>query len=286
MLKKIAIFVLISSLSFVAWGKFGDVNRDNIVNANDVTAIYNMLLNGEANPDGDLNNDNVVNSADLTILYDLLLKWNSDEITLCPDENHPHMIDLGLPSGTKWACCNIGAKLPIEYGDYFSWGETQPKSVYNWSTYKWGEGDNELTKYCTYSSYGLNGFVDNKTELDLDDDAAHVNWGSGWRMPSHEQLQELLDNCTIEWTTINGVSGQILKSSKNGASLFLPAAGYRDGSSLSYAGSHGDYWSRTLNAGSPGSPYGLYFYPGVVYVYSWDGRYYGQGVRAVSVSQD
>ena len=95
-------------------------------------------------------------------------------------------VDLGLPSGTLWATCNVGASSPEEYGDYFAWGETEPKNDYNWSTYKYCKGSSTtMTKYCTSSSYGT---VDNKTELEPSDDAATVNWGSNWQMPSLEQL--------------------------------------------------------------------------------------------------
>ena len=173
--------------------------------------------------------------------YDLSLKFDEHGAA-----EHDY-VDLGLPSGTLWATMNVGANSPEEYGDYFAWGETTPKSVYNWSTYKWCNGSNDtMTKYCTNSSYGYNGFVDNKTELDPEDDAAYVNWGSQWRMPSREQFQELINNCTSEWTTRNGVNGRLFTSKHNGASLFLPADGSREGNELSYAGSAGGYWSRTL----------------------------------------
>lgn len=222
--------------------------------------------------------------------YHINVTWDGDKLwfandSLCPDGNHPHMIDLGLPSGNKWACCNIGASLPSEYGNYYAWGETAPKDVYDWSTYKWYKSDNNdsgYTKYCTVSYNGYNGFVDNKTELDLEDDAATANWGSGWRMPSLTQIQELIDNCTSEWTTINGVNGRLFKSKKNSASLFLPAAGYRGGSSLSHAGTGGDYWSRTLNASYPSLAYYLHFYSGGVY-WNYNNRLNGQSVRAVRV---
>lgn len=112
-------------------------------------------------------------------------------------------VDLGLPSGTLWATCNIGASSPEESGDYFAWGETAPKETYNWETYKWcNDRDNTVTKYCTTDIYGT---VDNKTELDLEDDAAYVNWGSSWRMPSMEQIKELREYCSWEWTQSNGV---------------------------------------------------------------------------------
>lgn len=160
---------------------------------------------------------------------------------MAPD-NHEY-VDLGLPSGTLWATCNIGADSPEEYGSYFAWGETTPKVVYNWSTYKWCKGsENSLTKYCIESNYGT---VDSKTELDPDDDAAYVNWGSSWRMPTIEQQKELINNCTWTWTTQNGVNG-CLVTGPNGKHIFFPASGSRWDESLEYASVWGRYWSRTL----------------------------------------
>ncbi len=104
-------------------------------------------------------------------------------------------VDLGLPSGTLWATCNVGASKPEEYGDYFAWGETTPKSTYYWSTYKWCKGsETTMTKYCTRSDYGYNGFTDNLTELQPEDDAATANWGSVWKMPSYAQFSELFNS--------------------------------------------------------------------------------------------
>ena len=196
-------------------------------------------------------------------------------------------VDLGLPSGTLWATCNIGASSPEDYGNYIAWGEMSTKSTYDWSTYKWCKGSvRTLTKYCNNSNFGNNGFTDNKTELDPDDDAAYVNWGSDWRMPSLEQFEELINSSytTTEWTTQNGVKGRLITSNSNGNSVFLPAAGYRDGSSLSGAGSEGDYWSRTLLESGPRSARGLYFYSSFI---SMDGipRCNGRSVRPVRFSE-
>ena len=127
-----------------------------------------------------------------------------------PEGQH-EWVDLGLPSGTLWATCNVGANAPEEYGDYFAWGETEPKDCYNWSTYKWCNGDLwTLTKYCINSNQGYNGFTDGKTELEPEDDAAYVNWGPQWRMPTKEQQDELWTNCTWTWTTRNGVNGRLV----------------------------------------------------------------------------
>ena len=181
---------------------------------------------------------------------------NVDSITFSevenPDPNtgNHEYVDLGL--SVKWATCNVGATKPEEYGDYFAWGETQPKDYYDWSTYKWCNGSyTTLTKYNHSSSYGT---VDNKTTLDLSDDAARANWGGSWRMPTKAEQDELRNNCTWTWTTQNGVYGYKVTSKKSGytnKSIFLPAAGYRNGSSLLNAGSGGDHWSSSLSTDYP-----------------------------------
>ena len=203
------------------------------------------------------------------------------------DDGEHDFVDLGLPSGTLWATMNVGAEAPEDYGDYFAWGETEEKDSYDWSTYKWCNGSsNTLTKYCTSSNYGYNGFTDNKTELDPEDDAATVNWGQDWRMPSQDQIDELLNNCTSEWTTSNGVAGRLFTSNINGASLFLPAAGTRYGGSLYDSGANGGCWSRALGARHPGNAYGLYFYSDGMNKLFAASREGGQSVRAVRVSQN
>ena len=158
----------------------------------------------------------------------------------------PEYVDLGL--SVKWATFNLGAGKPEDYGDYFAWGEIEPKDYFYWSTYKWCNGsDNTLTKYNTSSSFGT---VDNKTMLELADDAAYINWGDGWRMPTTAEQDELFNNCTWKWTTQNGVTGYKVTSKSNGNSIFLPAAGYYDAASASsvllHLGSVGLYWSSSL----------------------------------------
>ncbi len=185
-------------------------------------------------------------------------------------------VDLGL--SVKWATCNVGTTTPENYGDRFAWGETSPKTTYDWSTYKWCNGSHDTqTKYCTSSSYGT---VDNKTTLDLSDDAAHVNWGGSWRMPTLAEIQELKANCTWTWTTQNRTKGYLVKSNKNSNSIFLPASGYCHSSSLYNAGSDGNYWSSSLNEYSSDCAFYLEFssdYVGCVY----GSRYYGRSVRPV-----
>ncbi|MBQ9641466.1 MAG: Ig-like domain-containing protein [Bacteroidaceae bacterium] len=153
-------------------------------------------------------------------------------------------VDLGL--SVKWATMNIGANAPEEYGDYFAWGETTAKDTYNWSTYKWcneSPSGVTMTKYCTRSSYGT---VDNKTILDLSDDAANANWGGTWRMPTDDELTELRTQCTWTWTTQNGTKGYKVTSKSNDNSIFLPAAGFRYGTSLSDGS--GGYWSSSVDS--------------------------------------
>ncbi len=188
-------------------------------------------------------------------------------------------VDLGLPSGLKWATCNVGAYSPENYGSYFAWGETEPKSDYSWSTYKHcnNGSSSKLTKYNVGSSWGT---VDNITTLELEDDAAHVNWGGAWRMPTYNDWNELKNNCAWTWTTLNGVKGYKVVSKSNGNSIFLPAAGYRNDSDVYPAGSYGGYWSSSLDSGNPKYAYSLRFHSGNVEWYSIY-RYYSRRVRAV-----
>ena len=193
-------------------------------------------------------------------------------------ENGHDYVDLGLPSGLKWATCNVGATTPEGYGDYFAWGETAPKDEYDLSTCKYCTfPDKTLTKYNTNSDYGT---VDNKTTLDLSDDAARANWGGKWRMPTKAEQDELRNNCTWTWTTQNGVNGYKVISKTNGNSIFLPAAGYRIGTSVRSVGSDGHYWSSSLLESYPSSAYFLSFDSGNVDWSSYN-RYYGHPVRGV-----
>lgn len=132
----------------------------------------------------------------------------------CPDESHPHLIDLGLPSGTKWACCNVGASKPKDYGSYYAWGETEEKEYYDWSTYIHCDG---TASTCHNIGSDIAG-----TQYDV----AHVKWGGSWLMPNIAQVRELFENCSAKWTTENGVTGCWF-TGKNGGQIFIPAAGYR-----------------------------------------------------------
>ncbi|MCR4582630.1 MAG: hypothetical protein K5764_03640, partial [Prevotella sp.] len=137
------------------------------------------------------------------------------------------------------------------------------------------------TKYCTNSNYGDNGFTDDKTVLDMEDDAAHANWGGDWRMPTIAEFDELLANTTSEWTSVNGVNGYKFTSNTNGKSIFLPAAGSRWDGELYDTGSDGYYWSSALGESYPNNARSLSFYSGYVGTSDHDYRYGGQSVRPV-----
>ena len=223
------------------------------------------------------------NKQSITLTQDIMLYAQWEVIATTGVENGYEWVDLGLPSGLKWATCNVGTTTPEGYGDYFAWGETSPKDNYDWSTYKYCNGsETSLTKYNTSSDYGT---IDNKTTLDLSDDAARTNWGGKWRMPTKAERDELRNNCTWTWTTQNGVNGYKVTSKTNGNSIFLPAAGYRYGTSFITVGSYGNYWLSSLYESNPSEACCLSFYSGVVgwsYIY----RYFGRTVRAVFSEND
>ena len=182
--------------------------------------------------------------------------------------SHPQAVDLGLPSGTKWASCNVGATKPEEYGGYYAWGETETKTTYDWSTYKHCDGSSST---CHDLGSDIAG-----TKYDV----AHVKWGGSWMMPSEEQQDELINNCTYEWTTVNGVEGGKFTGT-NGGSIFFPSAGDRSDSGFYNVGSNGYYWSSTQDPSGADDAYGLNFYSGGSYSGSY-GRYNGFTVRPVS----
>ena len=195
--------------------------------------------------------------------------------------NGHEYVDLGLPSGLKWATCNVGASKPEEYGNHYAWGETSTKEDYSWSTYKWCNGSyDKITKYCSNSSYGR---VDNKRKLELSDDVARKQWGSPWRLPTKAEFEELLNenNCEWTWTKQNGVSGCKITSKKNGNSIFLPAAGWRNGTSLLSQGTSGYYWSSTPHESDSYYAYSLGFCSGDRST-DWLYRILGRSVRPVS----
>ncbi len=205
--------------------------------------------------------------------------------------NGHYAVDLGLPSGTLWATCNVGAAKPVDCGDYFAWGETKPKQTYYKKNYKWYGGEDEfgmiveddyITKYNTDSKYGT---VDNKTTLEPEDDAARANWGGDWRMPTKAEQDELRRECTWTWITGKNSAGNDVAGYKitgpNGNSIFLPAAGYRNGSSLYNAGAGGHYRSSSLGTSNPDDAYYLGFGSDDCCWGDYGYQYLGKSVRAV-----
>ena len=218
---------------------------------------------------------------DNDILYAKLYDYDGNVLaqdTVHAGESTGDWVDLGLPSGLLWATRNVGAASPEDYGDYFAWGETNPKSVYSWSNYSYyyNGSFNQLTKYCDMSSYGYNGFTDSLTTLEPDDDAATVNYGG--RTPTYGDWWELENNTTTQWTTQNGVYGRRF-TGPNGNSLFLPAAGCREDSSLG-DGSEGLYWSSSLAQAGPCRAWNFAFCSDYQHIQD-DNRDCGLTVRAV-----
>ena len=201
----------------------------------------------------DLNDDGVVDVTDVIQLVNYILG------------KHHEAVDLGLPSGTKWASCNVGATKPEEYGGYYAWGETEEKDVYMEETYM----------YYKNGEYVNIGSDISGTEYDV----AHVKWGGKWCMPTWDDFKELLDNCTYEWTTLNLVKGMKFTSKINNNSIFLPAAGSRRAGDLDNFGPYCYYWSSTQNPDYLGDAYDLSFGSG----YAGWGRncYIGRSVRPV-----
>lgn len=189
----------------------------------------------------------------------------------CPDDNHPHAIDLGLPSGTKWACCNVGATTPEDYGGYFAWGETEEKELYDLSTYIFSN------IYDAASDIGIN-------ICGTDYDVAHLKWGEEWQMPSVDKTMELLKQCSYEWVVIDGVRGGKLVG-PNGNSIFLPAAGAYNFTGLNECDSSGSYWTGTQYAFDKKRAYGFWVYNEEV-DYFGANRYLGFSVRPVTGGMD
>ena len=178
--------------------------------------------------------------------------------------NKPDPVDLGL--SVKWASCNLGATKPEEFGDFYAWGETEPYYIsesntyynartwkagkedgYSWYSYKWCKGSGSLlTKYCLDANSGYNGFIDGKTVLDSEDDAAYVNLGGNWRLPTKAEQDELREKCNWEWTSINGIDGYQVTGT-NGNSIFLPAAGLYSYQQLVLGYTDGAYWTSSLD---------------------------------------
>ncbi len=279
----------------------GDVNGDDEVTMADANMVVNYFLAVNKPDDfnieaADVNGDGDITMADANMIVNMFLNGTTTEVT-----NKHEAVNLGL--SVKWATCNVGANSPEEFGDYFAWGETEPKDDYDWPTYKWCNGSyNTQTKYNANSYYGT---VDNRTTLEPVDDAATVNWGGSWRMPTYKEQTALRDSCYWEWTTNyndKGVSGYIVYKAKAAADrglkkhigssttasatyslsdnhIFLPAAGYRGNWDAYYTEQNGGYyWSDMVNPDY--DAYNLFICPGDVRWRNYD-RSCGQSIRPV-----
>lgn len=207
----------------------------------------------------------------ITATADLTLYAQWENITRGQSNGHD-WVDLGLPSGTKWATCNVGAETPEGYGDYFAWGETTTKESYVRGTYTYyDEAGLHLNKY--------NG-QDSITILEPTDDAATANWGASWRMPTAEEFDELQNNCTVIWTNQNGINGNLFVGS-NGNSIFMPSA------DCSYTGisGYGYYWSSSLYTHIISEAICLRFNSEYCYLYNIY-RSYGLSVRPVLIENN
>ena len=183
-------------------------------------------------------------------------------------------VDLGL--SVKWANMNVGAKKASGFGTYFAWGETKSKDYYSWNTYAWSKGDSQfLTKYSN---------TDRRSQLAPVDDAAHVNLGGGWRMPTVDEFEELINNCTWEWTTLDGVNGYNATSKKTGNSIFMPITGFRYYADTQFRSIMGVYWTSSLYTGNPNKAWCLEFNFSDIKVHYGNlssNRFSGRCIRAV-----
>lgn len=189
--------------------------------------------------------------------------------------------DLGLPSGTLWATCNVGASKPSDFGLYFQWGDTEgyaneqvgKDKQFTWDDYKWSinESDSNFSDYATPMAM-----------LNLEDDAAHVHMGEDWHIPSPTQYQELIDNTIKEWATFDDVNGILFTSNKDDSKfIFIPAAGNAFGSSINFSGNYGNVWSSMLSTNGIYLGYNLCFDSKGAILGSYGSRFYGFSVRGV-----
>ena len=202
---------------------------------NDGYRFVNYTINGEVVSSESIYSINITDFTEIVV--------NFEEENIVPDAPVSiEYVDLGL--SVKWATCNLGATKPEESGNYYSWGETSIIDCISSHDYKWSEeAEASFTKYCTDSEYGI---VDNKTTLDLEDDAAYVALGGNWRMPTKAEFNELLNNCKWTWTVVEGVFGYRVSSYRNGNSIFIPVVGVKTGYGTSGEGYISSYWSSTL----------------------------------------
>lgn len=277
----------------------GDMNGDNELTISDVTELVDVIM-GKSEKRYIYSAEEFIKENGLTGKFLINGIENTFTDGVRDPYNGKHYVDLGL--SVKWASMNVGANFPEENGDYFAWGETQPKESYGWSTYKFCNGTNtSITKYCTNSDFGT---VDNKITLDLEDDAAHVNMGGDWRMPTKEEQEELLNKCYWEWTqnyNNTNTKGFIVYKPKKDSDIgrhaydnlkpsegysiadvhiFLPSSGYKNGEATESVGRIGRYWSSSLGSSESSYSWSLYSYSYSLYM-SNGNRYFGRSIRGV-----
>lgn len=273
-----------SDLSFTAQFKnvqstmAGDITGDGKVNVQDLNALVDAYLaNAQVTNVTDLDNDSQLTIADITKLISMIYSEP------CAYDNNGHAyVDLGLPSGTLWATCNVGATTPEESGDFYAWGEIDTKEGYSWSTYKWCDGDKcdlsnqTLTKYCDRGGYGK---MDGKMSLEPEDDVAHVKWGGDWHIPTQAEFQELIDNCTVEWIEISDGQHAFKITGANGKSILMPAAG--EWSNTDFYSDEFNYWSAELASNRSKLAWTIEYLTKKSLKLSSTGRYKGFAVRPV-----
>lgn len=239
------------------------------------------MLRNKADKDKDCHSCKMIDS--FRILLRTILNTGLSSNTKQLDSQHPHeFVDLGLR--VKWATCNVGADRPEDYGDYYAWGEVESKVNYDWDNYRFNlsdgkDGNVNLNKYNTKCE---NSAFDNETKLAPEDDVAHLKWGDNWRIPTKEDFEELISNCSWKSVRIRKVWGYKVSSLKEGYtdhSIFLPAVGYR-GSSSPYCVGYGCYWSSSLNTSNPECAWLIDLYSNKFFLEE-DERYYGFAIRPV-----
>ncbi len=254
----------------------GDVNGDGKVDEADASALVNSYLkNDPLSTITDLDGDNNLTIADVVSLISMISMYNASGI-----HNGHDYVDLGLPSGTLWATCNMDADSPEQGGGVYAWGEIELKEEYTWDTYKWANGKptkdaHNLTKYCDRGAYGS---LDGKMTLEAADDVANVKWGGSWHIPTDMEFQELVDNCIVEWTRMNGIRGYRFTGS-TGKNIFIPVGDSRSGTSVSQ--NSFEYWTSSLRPDAHGTnANNIERFDGELSI-SGSLRYHGQTIRPV-----
>ncbi|MBP5715688.1 MAG: hypothetical protein J6W69_01075, partial [Bacteroidales bacterium] len=253
-----------------------------------ITAVYTATINGDTRTYERTGEATLVagykNQINVSVQGDMPLTINAVVENMEPIVDGHVYVDLGLPSSLLWATMNVGASKPEEYGDYFAWGETESKEDYSWQTYKYCNGTQEtLTKYVPQEmaeSFGYEGYYDTLSVLELADDAAHINWGVGWKTPSDAEWQEIFNACTYEAINEDGVIGAKLISSYNGKSIFFSFAGFMTGTNWQEETLESYYWGTGVRRNWPVNVSQAVFQNGSTYV-TTSYRNIGLPVRAV-----